>query len=141
MRLEYNSAADIPAGAWLWPHVSPAKEWADHASGKIVVETEFLDKFEKLRAMFGRPLPINSGYRTPEHNQEVSDTGATGPHTTGRACDIRIYGAYALELLGLAQGLGYTGFGLQQKGELASRYIHLDDLEAPDFPRPTIWTY
>lgn len=91
--------------------------------------------------MFGRPLPIVSGYRTPEHNQQVSDTGANGPHTQGRAADIKVYGADALELIALAVAAGFTGIGVQQKGPMSSRFLHCDDLEAPDYPRPGCWSY
>lgn len=141
MRVELPSAAALQPGQWKWPHVDPAKEWACKGTGKLVYDTEFLDLFEKLRLMFGRPLPINSGYRSPEHNRLVADTGDAGPHTTARAADVRIYGTYAYELLALALGLGFTGIGLQQKGAPESRYLHLDILRAPDFPRPMIWTY
>lgn len=141
MRVELASAKDLKPGQWLWPHVDPAKEWACKGTGKLVFDTEFLDLFEKMRKMYGRPLIINSGYRSPEHNRQVADTGDAGPHTTARAVDVRIYGGYAYELLALAVALGFTGIGVQQKGAIESRYLHLDILRAPDFPRPMIWTY
>jgi hypothetical protein len=137
----FASAAEIPAGLWIWPHVDPAREWACKGTGKIVIVEAFLDLFEKLRLMHGKPLVIASGYRSPEHNVTVSTTGDAGPHTTGQAVDIRIYGADALSLVGLALGLGFTGIGLQQKGPQVGRYVHLDSLAAPDYPRPNIWTY
>lgn len=143
MRYEFASVAALPVGFWKWPHVSPAKEWADHMSGSLVVETDFLDRFEQLRNTLGFPLIINSGYRTPEHNAIVSFTGDDGPHTTGRACDIRLYGERVLMLISAARALGFTGFGLDQKSTTAigARYIHIDDLAAPAFPRPMVWTY
>ena len=46
----------------------------------------------------------------------------------------------ALKLLELAIKLGFTGFGINQKG--SSRFIHLDTLENSSArPRPTIWSY
>jgi zinc D-Ala-D-Ala carboxypeptidase len=141
MRVELNSATALAAGAWRWPHIDPAKEWACKGTGRLVYDPEFLDLFERMRTKFGRPLIINSGYRSPEHNRQVADTGDAGPHTTARAVDVRIYGGYAHELLALALSLGFTGIGVQQKGAIESRYLHLDILRAPDFPRPMIWTY
>ncbi len=142
MRYEYSKLSQIPADFWKWPHVNPAKEWACKGSGAIVVVPEFLDKFEKLRRMFGAPLIINSGYRSPEHNKAVSDTGEGGPHTTARAVDVRIYGEHALALVHLALEVGFTGIGISQKGDQAKRFIHLDDLRREDgFPRPWIWSY
>lgn len=142
MRLEFPNATAIPAGTWRWPHVDAAKEWASKGNGAIVVVPEFLDKFEKLRRMFGSPLIITSGYRDPAYNNSVAETGTGGPHTTGRAVDIRIYGAHALALVHLALEIGFTGIGLSQKGDQAKRFVHLDDLLAADgFPRPNLWTY
>jgi len=140
MRAEFGNISKIPGGFWQWPHFSP-RELMDKTSGAIIVETDFLDRLERARAQYGRPMIINSGYRTPEHNAAVSPTGEDGPHTTGRAVDVRVYGAYALELLRHALDVGFTGIGVKQVGDFASRFIHLDDLEAPDYPRPTIWTY
>lgn len=133
--------ADTGVGiAWRWPHVDPIAEWACKGTGQILVDTEFLDLFERLRAQFGGPLPITSGYRSPAHNAAVSTTGTTGPHTTGRAVDVAIRGAAAYRLLGIALGLGYTGIGVSQTGP--TRFMHLDTLDdGPGSPRPTIWSY
>lgn len=138
----FASAAELPPGFWRWPHVDPRFEWADRMSGALVVVPEFLDKFEALRVAVRFALPISSGYRTPAHNQVVSHTGPEGPHTTGRACDIKLYGERALLVLEAARSFGFTGIGVMQAGSMASRYLHLDDLEATlTRPRPFLWTY
>ena len=138
----FSSADAIPAGYWRWPHVDPAKEWACKGTGQVGVDIHFLDQFEKLRRMMGTALIISSGYRSPQYNNEVSDTGSSGPHTTGRAVDIRIYGDRALALVALAISLGYSGVGVSQKNKIPhKRFIHLDNLTQPAFPRPTIWSY
>lgn len=142
MRHEFARASDIPPGLWRWPHFDAAREWADRLTGRVVIETTFLDRLEHLRSMVGFPLPINSGYRTPAHNAAVSTTGDSGPHVLARAGDVKIYGPRAVALVGAALQIGFTGIGVQQKGDIATRYIHLDDLtEADGFPRPTIWSY
>ena len=86
-----------------------------------------------------KPLTINSGYRSPEHPIEyVKQT--PGAHASGKACDISIARGDALKLIEIALKLGFTGFGINQKG--SSRFIHLDTLESTkDRPRPTIWSY
>jgi zinc D-Ala-D-Ala carboxypeptidase len=126
---------------WRWPHFKP-EELRSRGAGEpdLVVETEFLDRLERLRVRYARPMPINSGYRTPQHNAVVSKTGTTGPHTTGRAVDVRVTGPDAVDLVRLAFMCGFTGVGVSQKGG-AARFIHLDDLAAPAFPRPAIWSY
>ena len=142
MRHQWPSVAAMPLGFWRWPHVSPTTEWADHADGSIGVETDFLDRFEGLRAQVGFALPITSGYRSPAHNAAVSTTGDDGPHVLARAADIRVYGVRAFQVIAAAIACGFTGIGVQQKGDQGQRYVHVDDLpEAPGRPRPTVWTY
>src|SRR5688572_25511308 len=133
------NAAAVDGSAWRWPHFTPA-ELACKGDGSIKLETEFLDRLEKLRRMYGAPIIINSGYRSPAYNATVSSTGTNGPHTTGRAVDIRVAGTDAFQLVALAMVIGFTGLGLAQKGPVASRFVHLDDVvENPAIPRPAIW--
>lgn len=100
---------------------------------------DFRAKLERLRERFGKPLRVTSGARCPEHNAKVSSTGRDGPHTKG-AADLAVRGADALRLIDLAVEQGFTGIGVQQKGE--GRFIHVDDLpDAPGQPRPHIWSY
>lgn len=47
----------------------------------------FTNVIEPLRVAYGRPLQINSGYRSPEVNKAVGGV-ASSQHTTGQACDI-----------------------------------------------------
>lgn len=130
--------SEVPATAWFWPHFTP-KELACRATGRLVIDAAFLDRLEALRAAVGHPLIITSGYRTPEHNRQVSTTGDDGPHTQGQAADVAIDGAQAWALVQHAMALGFTGIGVNQKG--VGRYVHVDDLTAPLFPRPRIWSY
>ena len=103
------------------------------------MDQDFINKLNKLREEFGKPLIINSGYRSPEHPIEYVKQ-SPGAHASGKACDISVSRADALKLLELALKLGFTGYGLNQKG--SSRYIHLDTLEnSKERPRPSIWTY
>ncbi len=111
-------------------------------AGQDEMDRQFMARLIGLRQAFGRALPASSAFRCPTHNANVSATGRAGPHTTGRAVDIRIHGAGAFKLVELAYRFGMTGIGVGQKGPFDSRIIHLDDLEAsPAGPRPWIWTY
>lgn len=108
--------------------------------GRANMEPAFLARMETLRAAFGKPIFINSGYRCPSYNRRISPTGIDGPHTTGQAADIDVNRGDAFRLLQLAMNHGFTGIGVQQKG--GRRYLHLDTLtDAPGRPRPTIWSY
>jgi len=47
------------------------------------------ENLEALRAHFGRPISINSGYRSPVHNEKVGGS-KNSQHLTGKAADIVI---------------------------------------------------
>lgn len=110
--------------------------------GENGMQDSFLFKLEDLCEELSFTPKINSGFRCKKHNGEVSTTGDSGPHPTGRAVDISISGGQALNLVNRAVLCGFTGIGLKQHGPHAGRYVHLDDLVAtPKGPRPWIWTY
>jgi uncharacterized protein YcbK (DUF882 family) len=120
------------------PYFTEAEFKCKH-TGKCEMSEDFMAKLYELRHEFGAPMVISSGYRDKTHPGEAGKTAA-GAHTMGRACDILISGKDALALLRLALSMGFTGIGIQQKGN--SRFIHLDDLpNSKDFIRPTIWSY
>nr|WP_272874881.1 D-Ala-D-Ala carboxypeptidase family metallohydrolase [Agrobacterium tumefaciens] len=77
---------------------------------------------DALRGLLGKPLRINSGYRTPEHNKAVGGASGSG-HVTGEAVDISTRGwtkADRTDLILYARKLGFTGIGI------ASTFIHID---------------
>ena len=100
----------------------------------------FMERIEKLRIQYGKPMRVTSAARCPEYNAAVSSTGGTGPHTTGRAIDLGVSRGEAWTVLRLAMIAGFTGIGVAQKGD--GRFLHLDDLgNADGQPRPTVWSY
>jgi zinc D-Ala-D-Ala carboxypeptidase len=110
---------------------------------KNFMAASFMEKIITIRKIAGFPFPVPSAYRCPSHNIAVSSTGPYGPHTTGHSIDIGVYGYKAVTVfrLVITHG-GFTGIGINQKGPLYQRFIHLDDLEEKaGRPRPWIWTY
>lgn len=106
-------------------------------SGEEFMDRDFLVSLDALRHKCRFPFIISSGYRSPEYNNQVSSTGFTGPHTTGKAADIAVSRGNAFILLQNALELDcFTGIGIHQKGE--HRFIHLDSIERP---QKTIWSY
>jgi zinc D-Ala-D-Ala carboxypeptidase len=106
-------------------------------SGEQYMDRNFVSLLDQLRERCGFPLTVTSGYRSPEYNSVVSNTGENGPHTTGRAVDLRCDGQQAYTILHHAFALGFTGIGVRQKG--TSRFLHLDNLTSN--PRPNVWSY
>lgn len=131
---------DAALAEWRWANFTP-QEMACKGTGRLLIVPEFMDRLQRLRTAFGAAMPITSGYRSPEHNRAVSSTGYDGPHTTGRACDVRVSGEAADALVWLAKAHGMTGIGIKQHNDWSGRFLHLDDLTAPEHPRPRIWSY
>ena len=140
---------------WRWePYFTP-DEFRCQGTGDLLVCPRFMDRLVRVRIKAGFAFPVNSGYRAPTHNQQVSSTGLTGPHTGGKlppdidpatiergAVDIGVLGGKALALIGLASEEGFSGIGVKQKGPHSGRFIHLDNLpDAPGQPRPWVWSY
>lgn len=76
------------------------------------VPQDLLDILENIRAHFGKPININSGYRCPSHNAAVGGASQS-QHMKGTAADIWIEGvdpsivyAYADALVGDGGGVG-----------------------------------
>lgn len=72
-------------------HFQP-KEFASKDGRKspypLVVQQGLYDLLELIREEFGKPIYVNSGYRSPQHNAKVG--GAKGSyHVKGMAADIR----------------------------------------------------
>lgn len=106
------------------------------------MDNDFMQSLIILRKALNVPFVVGSAYRCPQHNAEVSTTRNAGVHTTGRAIDIDIEGQDAFKLVQRAimnSGL-FTGIGISQR-EGKARYIHLDNQQLPNYPRPRIWSY
>lgn len=86
-------------------------------------DPNFKKLLNQISSQLGKPFYINSGYRTPEYNAKVSDTGTTGPHTEGTAADISTAGwsdKEKADLINLASAYGIKGIGIYKN------FIHLD---------------
>ena len=106
--------------------------------GGLVFNEDFRRTLDNIRGDCGFPLPVTSGYRCPDHPIEVAKD-EPGAHSSGKAVDIRIHGKSALWLIEVALRHGVKRIGVNQKGELGQRFIHLD--ADTDLPSPTIWSY
>ena len=85
-------------------HISKT-EFAEKASGKLVIFEPLIDLFESVRETVGLPININSGYRSKEYQeklyqQDIKNNGGkpsgnvakpgNSPHETGAAMDLSI---------------------------------------------------
>ena len=106
-------------------------------SGEQFMDGTFLINLDSLRDRCGFPFIVSSGYRSPEYNNDISSTGFTGPHTTGKAADIAVSRNQARILLRNALEMDcFTGIGVAQKGD--GRFIHLDCVDREQL---ALWSY
>lgn len=108
---------------------------ANGSGGEHMAE-HLVRKLDTLRGLIRRALVISSGYRTFEYNGKIGGAKHS-KHLDGIAVDIPIAGEDAFKLVGLAYTLGFTGIGINQRGEWDKRFIHLDVRET----EPRIWSY
>ena len=96
------------------------REFQSPDTGEVKINSKLIEKLELLRQRFGRPVIINSGYRTPEHNAKVGGS-KNSLHVQGKAVDIRKVEGYTIdEMAELAEEIGFDGIGKYNWG------IHVD---------------
>jgi len=92
----------------------------DEAGSGAKMCCKFLKKLDKIRADFGQPLRVNSGYRSKAHNLKVG--GRVGSsHTKGLAADLHCNNSANRTLLLKAI---YKN-GIKRVG-IANTFIHID---------------
>ena len=131
---------------WESPYFSKEEMRCQH-TGLDGMDAEFMSQLTELRAAYAKPMVVTSAYRHPTHPIEAKKVekhglGKGGSHTTGRAVDIAVDRGDAWELLHLALAMGFTGIGVQQKGN--GRFLHIDNIQPDEFERflrPTVWSY
>ena len=112
-----------------------AHEFACQETGEHGMKAKFLDELQAIRSAYGKPMGINSGYRSPRHSIE-SAKATPGMHASGVACDISVGpGMDVHRLVEIAIRHGMTGIGISQRAG-RPRFVHLDMGE-----RIACWSY
>jgi uncharacterized protein YcbK (DUF882 family) len=94
-----------------------------------------LDLLQEARNVLG-PLQLTSFYRCPSHNDNVSSTGLSGPHTTGKSVDIHVSNSQHRKKLIDYFSNKVTGLGI------AKTFIHIDIISPEELShRPNCWLY
>lgn len=120
MATHYKHWRDYPKSEWRWPSFSP-QELACRGSGELMIEPDAMDKLQALRDKLGRPIIINSGYRSPKHNKAVGGASQS-KHMLGLAIDCRQDNQNPEEFLKAAVAVGFRGIGTYPK----QNFIHVD---------------
>ena len=88
--------------------------------GKIYISEQLVEKLQKIREHFGKPINVNSGYRCPIQNKAVCSDNSS-PHLLGVAADIKIDGVTSKEIAVIAEQIGFDGIAY-----INDNSIHLD---------------
>lgn len=116
------------------------REFSCSHTGKVRMLEDFVDVLQAIRNAYSKPIVISSAYRHPTHPIEI-EKNRPGEHSFGAAVDVLCSGKDALEILFYAQNFGIKRIGVNQKGNHASRFIHLGwgdkELTYPE----AIWSY
>ena len=90
-------------------------------SDTIFVSDELVSLLQKIRTYFGKPVVINSAYRTEKHNKKVGGS-TNSQHKYGLAADIRINGVAPKTIATYVNKLmpDHGGIGVY------SSFVHID---------------
>lgn len=106
--------------AYLSPDFQ-VKEFACHdGSDNVTVNLRLVHVLQRVRDHFGKPVIINSAYRTKEYNAKVGGAAAS-QHLLGAAADISIQGVAPSVVADYAETILPTG-GIGRYGT----FTHID---------------
>ena len=98
-----------------------------------LMDSEFLQKLDQAREIYGKSMRVNSGYRTKEHNAKIGGV-KNSSHLRGLAADISCKSSSdRFAMLNAFMQAGFKRIGV------ANSFIHVDTDE--DKSQNIIWTY
>jgi uncharacterized protein YcbK (DUF882 family) len=98
------------------------QELACHHCGVNNCQQSIVNALEQFRAVVGKPVLVNDGYRCPVHNAEVGGV-SDSEHVQGIAADITVEGMTGAQLEEAAKQCSLvTAFGRSD----SPPYIHID---------------
>lgn len=127
---EYSMARDADSN--ISPHFKIREFACSDGSDKVLIDDDLVNQLENIRNHFGKPLHINSGYRTPSYNVTLLGASKKSQHMTGRAADIWVEGVDTLTLYRYCLAImpGWGGIGIY------NTFVHFDTR-----PNKSRWDY
>lgn len=61
-------------------------------SDVVIIDSRLVELLENIRTFTGKPVIINSGFRSPAYNASIRNASPKSQHTLGKAADIVIRG-------------------------------------------------
>lgn len=95
----------------LSPHFKVKEFHSPHDPCDVVkVDEKLLTLLERIRAHVGKPVHVNSGYRSPEYNATLKNASPRSQHCNGKAADIWVEGVTPKQIAEIAECyLGSSG--------------------------------
>ena len=94
-------------------------------SGRRMMDLAFVSRLDGVRHLLGRPLRVNSGYRTPAHNARIGGV-PNSAHTKGLAADLHAANYQEQrELVAALRAAGFVRIG-QYITPRGNRFVHVD---------------
>ncbi len=101
-------------------------------SGQLM-DPKLLDMIDEAREIYGKPIHVNSGYRTEAHNRKVGGVSSSS-HLKGLAIDVAcVRSDDRFKMLNALLEVGFNRIGV------AGTFIHVDIDK--DKSQNVIWTY
>lgn len=106
-------------------HLSPhftVREFACHdGSDTVLIDDRLVTLLENIRDKFGKPVRINSAYRTAKYNAKIGGV-SNSYHVKGMAADIVAQGVPSKCIAQYAETLGCGGIGWYER----KKFVHID---------------
>lgn len=98
----------------------------------VVLNDELVAVLEKARRHFGKPIKIDSGYRTVAYNSTIKNASPKSQHTHGNAADIVVRGVKPIDVYNYFNATYPDTYGVG----IYNTFVHID--VRPDKAR---WDY
>lgn len=108
----------------ITPHFTVGEIVCKDGSPEYIINGAVLEGLEKLRAIIGKPIIINSAYRTPEYNAKVGGSPRS-QHMLGNAVDFHVKGMNTTTVYEILRKNGFLGKVFTGVGVYNS-FVHVD---------------
>ena len=102
-----------------------SKDGAKMPDNILVNVVKLACNLQRLRDVIGKPIIINSGYRSPSHNAKVGGS-PNSQHLAGKAADIRVIGMKPYDLAQEINKLITAGEMMQGGLGIYDTFVHYD---------------
>ena len=109
----------------FWKSEFDSKDGAEMPNDVLYNIQKLANQLQTLRNYIGKPIKINSGYRSPSHNKSVGGS-KNSQHVIGKASDIVVKGIKPDQLALIIERLINEGEMLQGGIGIYNTFLHYD---------------